>query len=311
MYRFQTVTTFTEPSGNTDRTLRRLLVLLAVATVLAGCGLRDPGATPSPSSDTTAVTTPTSTTKLPTKPASDQKPVLVYLIRDGVLGVGGRQVLAPGGALLRAALEALVSGPSRADRSGGLTTEIPAGTELLGVSLTGVTATVDLSSAFDRQGRRLVVQRRVGQVVATATQFLNVRRVTFAVDGSPVTRLGGSFRVSPYVTRQDVERASPQVLVETVWPGAALTSPVRFAGTANTFEAVVLWQVERPDGSIVARGSTMATSGTGTRGTFDARLRLGDFTGQAVLVTGGSGGRDGPRSFDDEVHIPFTVRAEP
>lgn len=291
-----------------DWTWRFLLLLLSVASVLAGCGLSDPGATPSPSSDATAVTTPTPTTELPSQPAADQKPVLVYLIRNGTVGVGGRQVLAPGGAVLRAALEALLSGPSQADRSGGLTTEIPSGTELLGVSLTGVTATVDLSSAFDRQDRRLPVQRRVAQVIATATQFPNVRRIIIAIDGSPVSRVGGSFPVSPYVTRQDIERVSPQVLVETVWPAAVLSSPVHFAGTANTYEAVVLWQVERADGSIVAKGFTMATSGSGTRGSFDARLRLGSFTGAAVLVTGGSSALDDGPTFVDEVDISFTVR---
>ena len=294
---------------------KRPLFLLAtsLAVVLAGCGPSEPGATPSPSSDATtgaqAPTTSTSTSESPSPSASDETPVLVYLIRGGMLGVSGRQVSAPGGAVLRAALDALLSGPSTADRSGGLTTEIPASADLLGVALTGVTATVDLSSAFDRPAGHLAVQRRVAQIVATATQFTNVRRVAFAIEGSPVSMVGGGFATTPFVTRQDIERVSPQVLVETVWPGAQFTSPVRFAGTANTFEAVVPWRVERSDGSIVAKGSTMATSGTGTRGTFDLALRLGRFTGGAVLVTGSENNLTGGPNFVRQIEIPFTVQA--
>jgi germination protein M len=147
----------------------------------------------------------------------------------------------------------------------------------------------------------------VAQVVCTLTQFATIRSVAFRIDGEPVKAIGGEgVVVNPPVGRADFEGVMPQVLLESVWPGAVVSSPIPFAGTANTFEATVLWRVERPDGTTVSEGHVEATSGTGTRGTFDARLDLGSFTGPAVMVTGGDNAKGGG-GFADEYRVPFTV----
>jgi hypothetical protein len=200
------------------------------------------------------------------------------------------------------------AGPTAAERAAGLATQIPSGTRLLDLAVSGGVATVDLSGTFDDGGGSLSMVLRVAQVVYTLTQFDTIRSVAFRLDGVPVEAIGGEgVVVSPPVDRADFEGAAPQVLLESVWPGAVVSSPVPFAGTANTFEAKVMWRVERPDGTTVAEGSVDATSGTGTRGTFDARLDLGTFTGAAVLVTGGSNPKGDP-GFLDEYAVPVTVR---
>lgn len=96
-----------------------------------------------------------------------------------------------------------------------------------------------------------------------------------------------------------------QVAIGLPAEGATVSSPFRFSGSSNTFEATVLWSVERPDGSLVQKGFTTATSGTGTPGTFDAEIDLGSFTGPAVLVAGGESGEDG--SMIGEDRVSFTV----
>ncbi len=85
-----------------------------------------------------------------------------------------------------AALDALLAGPTPAERAAGDATSIPAGTRLLGVSVKDGVATVDLTSDYESGGGSLSMQVRLAQVVYTLTQFPTVRRVRFALDGTPV-----------------------------------------------------------------------------------------------------------------------------
>jgi spore germination protein GerM len=85
-----------------------------------------------------------------------------------------------------AALGELFAGVSEPERQEGLTTAVPAGTKLLGISVTGGVATVDLTSAYQAGGGSRSMQLRLGQVVYTLTQFPTVRAVRFELDGTPV-----------------------------------------------------------------------------------------------------------------------------
>jgi hypothetical protein len=111
---------------------------------------------------------------------------------------------------------------------------------------------------------------RVAQVVFTLTQFPTVDAVSFELDGEPVTALGGEgLLLEEPQTRADWEDLTPAILVESPLPFAEVTSPLRIQGTANTFEAQFRVNVVDGDGLIVYDEPAMATSGTGTRGTFD------------------------------------------
>ncbi len=286
--------------------MRRLRVVLALVVValVAACGSGGGGGSPSATGPA-----PSASGSAPSSPSATGTPttVLVYLVRGEKVGVGGVTVTPVGAAVARAAAEALLAGPDAAATSGGLTTTIPDGTRLLDLAVHGSVATVDLSGTFTTGGGSLSMQLRIAQVVYTLTQFSGISTVAFRIDGTPVTAIGGEgIVVDPPVGRADFEGVTPQVLVESVWPGLTTSSPVAFKGTANTFEAVVQWRVERPDGTLVTQGSIMATSGTGTRGTFDEHLDLGSFTGSAVLVTGGERG-DVASILVDGVRIPFVV----
>jgi germination protein M len=70
-------------------------------------------------------------------------------------------------------------------------------------------------------------------------------------------------------TRADVEVFSPAILVEHPAAGETVTSPLRVTGTANTFEATFNYRLEDANGKTLAKDFVTATSGTGTRGTFD------------------------------------------
>jgi spore germination protein GerM len=112
--------------------------------------------------------------------------------RAQTLAAGHRRVVdGPVEALAAAALRAMLEGPSRAERSRGLTTEIPPGTSLRGVTLGGGLATVDLGVAFAQGGGSSSILARVWQVVYTASQFPDVSSVQLLIGGRRVDTLGG------------------------------------------------------------------------------------------------------------------------
>jgi spore germination protein GerM len=112
--------------------------------------------------------------------------------RAETLAAAGRRVAAgPEPALLEAALRALLAGPSRGERARGLASEIPSGTVLRSVALSGGIATVDLGVAFAQGGGSATMLGRVWQVVYTATQFRGVAGVQLLIGGRRVAALGG------------------------------------------------------------------------------------------------------------------------
>ncbi len=90
-------------------------------------------------------------------------------------------------AIGRAAVEALLAGPSRAEAISGLGTAIPAGTRLLDLALNRGTATVDLSRAFESGGGTASLTLRLAQVACTLDQFESVTGVRFALAGSVIS----------------------------------------------------------------------------------------------------------------------------
>lgn len=258
-------------------------LLLAVAALAAGCAGEDDEPAPAPE-------TATATAR-------------AYLVRDERVAPVAREV--PAAAPLRGALAALLEGPTAGEESAlGATTAIPAGTRLLDVALDDEVATVDLSGAFDDGGGSLSMLLRVAQVVHTATQFPNVERVRFRIEGEPVEAIGGEgVVVDPPVGRADFEEQAPLILVESPLPGATVVSPLRLRGSANTFEATFQVELLDADGDVAAKRFVTATSGTGTRGTFDATLPFDVPAGPATLATFELSAEDGSRIHEQRIPL--------
>jgi hypothetical protein len=257
--------------------LTTIALLVALGLLAAGCD----GKEPTPSSTETAT---------PSEPAT-QTSFAIYLLRDGLVAPVRRSV-ASTPAVARAALDELAAGPTADERLDGLDTAVPDGTEILGVSLEDGTATVDLAGAFDDDGDNASMRSRVAQVVATLTQFPSVERVAFLLDGEPVDAIG-AVSVDPPVGRRAIEEQTPQILVESPLPGDTVASPIRLRGTANVFEATVSLEVRDGAGTVVLESFTTATSGTGTRGTFDTKLTLPGLDGPVTIVAFESSAEDG------------------
>jgi hypothetical protein len=222
-----------------------------------------------------------------------QASVAVYFLRDGKVSPVRRPIDATpavGGAAMRALLE----GPTEEETAGGLASAIPSGTHLHDIAVANGVATVDLDGSFDDGGGSASMLGRVAQVVATLTRFPTIRRVAFRIDGEPVDAIGGEgVAVDPPIGRAAIEGETPQILVESPLPGDSVTSPIRLRGTANVFEATVSLDVRDAGGKLLKQTFTTATSGTGTRGTFDTELSLPGRQGEVTVVAYEASAEDG------------------
>jgi germination protein M len=179
----------------------------------------------------------------------------------------------PTRAVGRTALEALLAGPSDAERLEGIQTQIPDGTELLGLSIDRGIATVDLTSEFESGGGSASMSMRLAQLVFTLTQFPTVKGVQFALDGEPIDVLGGEGVVIDHpLARKDYADLLPPILVESPSTGESVPNPVTVSGTANLFEANVTVIVLDGAGKEIARTFTTATCGSGCRGEFSVTV---------------------------------------
>jgi hypothetical protein len=106
-------------------------------------------------------------------------------------------------------------------------------------------------------------------------------------------------------TRADFEQLTPQILVEGPLPFATVSSPLRVFGTANTFEATFEYELLDADGKVLSKHFVTATSGSGTRGTYDFTIRYDTPGGPGKLVVYELSAADGSRIH--QVEIPLTL----
>lgn len=173
----------------------------------------------------------------------------------------------------RIALNDLLSGPNDAEREAFIGTEIPDGTELLGLNIEDGVATVDLSGEFAESGSSLEETVRLAQVVYTITQFDTVRSVRFRIDGEPVEVFGShGIALDRPQTRRGYQELLPAILVESPSIGERVDNPVTVSGTANVFEATVSLRILNAGGKEIARTFTTATCGTGCRGDYSVSV---------------------------------------
>ena len=205
-------------------------------------------------------------------PTLSNQEVAIYLVRDGKVAPVRRAVEAEAAELASATLRSLTAGPNDEERDAGYDTSVPTGEPAL-VDVEQGTATVDLPQDSE------LSDLATAQLVHTLTQFPDIERVVVESDKP--------------VTRKAFESAAPQILVESPLDGDAVSSPIRLRGTANVFEATVSIEVRDETGTLVLEAFTTATSGSGTRGTFDTNLVLPAASGTMTITAFESSAKDG------------------
>jgi germination protein M len=230
--------------------------------------------------------------------------VRVYFSRDEKMAPATR-VLPKTSQTGAAAMTALLQGPTAEEKDAGMITCIPEGTTFLGLDIKSGVATVNLSQEYESGGGSLSMFTRLAQVVFTLTQFTSVDGVRFKLDGKLIDMLGGEgIIIDSPLDRADYEDMSPAILVEYPTVGATVGSPLRITGTANVFEAVFEINIVNWDGLIIAQKTVTASSGTGTRGTFDVTVPFAvDKDGLGALIVFSESPKDG--SHINTVEIPL------
>jgi len=287
-----------------------LLAVVSAAALLAACGGSGGGSSPTPATTVTVTATPStlpSPTTTPTATASATTTLSLYFLRGEMLGVAERRVpLTTKPAT--AAMKALLAGPTTAEKAAGLTSAVPGGTHLLGLSIDGTTARVDLSAQFAAGGGSLSMQARVAQVVYTLTQFKTVRAVAFLLDGNAVDALGGEgLMLSQSQRRSDWRGFEPAIFVERPGVGAVLISPFVLSGTASVFEGSFIARLTG-GGRRLADGPVQASVGAPGRGRFRESIPFDTTSSSGVLVVFDRSMQDGSRL--DEVRIPVRFSSD-
>jgi hypothetical protein len=222
--------------------------------------------------------------------------VVFGLSRSGKVAVSATRVLPLKTTALRvgATLDSVLQIPMPQDRVFGISSAIPRATLIRDTSVSGSTATVDLTKAFT-YGSSLSLKQRTAQIVYSMTAIPGINRVAFKIDHKSVTRIGVN---GPYVaggvSRAHFQFLSPAVLVTSTRPGTHVTSPFKVSGVASSFEAVVHWKLVTLNGKVITRGTTMATNSY--RGNFTITVST-TYHGSVHLVVGG----DAPRGNVDMV----------
>jgi uncharacterized protein YccT (UPF0319 family) len=232
--------------------------------------------------------------------------VRVYLVRDGKIGAATRTD-SGGPAVAREAVEAVLAGPTEAETEAGLTTAIPGDVDLVELSVAGGQASVELSESFGSDDES-ILRLRTAQIVYTLTQFDTIDEVSIEWGTAPGAADGAGATTTTFpISRDELEDVTPAILLEVPTPGQTASSPIELTGSANTFEATFSVEVLDGDGKILVQKSVQATSGSGTRGTFESTVAVPDSaTGPASVVVFAPSGEDGTTR-RDEVEVPITL----
>jgi spore germination protein GerM/N-acetylneuraminic acid mutarotase len=234
-----------------------LATLLVLGILVAGCGSEHavslgPPPTASSAGPDVAASGPSTTAGTTTT----RQPISLQVwFAQGERLFPEQRTHAPTRRVATAALEALLDGPTEAERAAGVSTQIPPGTRLLGVSVGNGVATVDLTSEYQSGGGSLSMQVRLGQVVYTLTQFPTVQRVRFELDGAPVNVFSSEGIVLDHpVGRSDyAELSAAAVPVAGSWRSLA-AAPI----DVNNGELRSVWTGKE----MLVFGSTLERSGS-------------------------------------------------
>lgn len=174
----------------------------------------------------------------------------------------------------KAAVEELITGKPL---TAGANRVLPATAKVINVKVDkqGI-ATVDFTKE--------VLQANVGasgeslgitSIVNTLTEFSNIKKVSFTVDGKAENGMDWWGHVG--LSEQPFSRDLSVVNEPTIWvtaPAAnqTISNPFEIKGTARVFEATVSYRLKDASGKVLASGFTNASEGAPGRGDFQTKV---------------------------------------
>jgi spore germination protein GerM len=237
---------------------------------------------------TTAPATTTTTTTTLDLPA---EPVIVYLLGETTTGEPG-PFLVPVSRLaegaepddLETAIRSLLAGLLPAEAEAGLSTAVPEGSTLIGLTASQGVAIIDLGSEFEDggPGGSFSVMAKLAQLVWTVTRHPDVTGVRLLIEGEAIEYFSSEgLEIGYNLTRADFTELRPAILVDEPAWGSAVEVPFTVAGIASVFEATVQWELRDGDGAAITTGFFTA---------LDSVPAWGAFGGEIAADVSGPGG---------------------
>ena len=232
----------------------------------------DPLVTPSPTPVPTASPTPKPETTPTADYATPSKVYFLLTLADGTTGLVPvqRESFMPAD-LPAETLQTLLDGPAGFELAGNPPplSQIPKGTRLVRLDMSGPVAHVALSRAFLAPNSAEATLQRIAQVVYTLTQFPAVTAVSITVDSAVVAAHTSAGVLRRPLKRTDFSEQLPAIFVDApAWGSGHTGSPLQIQGYANVYEAQFIVQVRDLAGTVLAAQVVTATCGTGCWGTF-------------------------------------------
>ncbi len=251
-------------------------VAIAVA-FLASCSLaeRNPpavGVTPvRPATTTTTVVDKQAQALAQAIAKSGGVELPVFFVRNGQLGAAVR-VLPSDMSVVRRAVDALLAGPTPAERAAGLSTAVPSLSRVRTMRLqpgdAGDVAVLDLTGSFSALGPENSAVLRLAQIVYTLTTLpVSVR---FYIDGQQAKAIGGYILPDRPLTRDDFAAYAPPVLLESVGPSQVVAPGKDISGTTAAPDVALGVRLTDATGHVLFEAITTSSKRRATRHAFHA-----------------------------------------
>lgn len=92
---------------------------------------------------------------------------------------------------IKASMRELLKGPTEEEKKDGLSTSLNEKTNLYNVEIEGDVVNLDFSKDVEEGGGTLLMETRIAQIVYTATQFPEIKKVRFLIEGKPINYFSG------------------------------------------------------------------------------------------------------------------------
>ncbi|MCM8817894.1 MAG: GerMN domain-containing protein [Candidatus Omnitrophica bacterium] len=88
-------------------------------------------------------------------------------------------------------IKELLKGPTEEEKKEGFSTFLNENTKLLNVTIEEDMVNLDFSKEVEEGGGTLTMETRIAQIVCSATQFPEIKKVRFLIEGKPINYFSG------------------------------------------------------------------------------------------------------------------------
>ncbi len=113
-------------------------------------------------------------------------------------------------------MKELIKGPTEDEKEKGFYTCLNGNTKILNLNIEGDTLNLNFSKEVEEGGGTLLMEARIAQIVCTATQFPEIQKVRFLIEGEPKKYFSGEgiTIIEKPVSREDLKEFNIEITEE-------------------------------------------------------------------------------------------------